>query len=109
MTFRLRSMPLSALLNWHCGQKAPSIVWVRTGDLRPMDFLTEKGEIGRDDLKGVSGSRQEPSRKDNRSTKFYPDGFAVSLNDKQWSLKTMSLNPSKCGEQGIGCTMGRNV
>ncbi|MBA7591480.1 hypothetical protein ES708_33638 [subsurface metagenome] len=56
----------------------------------------EYGEIRRSDLSDIPWS-MEVSRMDKRSTKYYPDGIAVSLDDRRWSPDLMSLDPSKRG------------
>ncbi len=61
---------------------------------RVLDRL-QLGEIGSDDFVDIPSNMRELSRKNERSTKYYPDGIAISLNDKRWAPEIMSLEPSK--------------
>lgn len=55
----------------------------------------EYGGLQRGDFSGVSWDIEDISRTDQRTTKVYPDGIAVSLDNKRWSPDVMSLDPPK--------------
>lgn len=61
---------------------------------RVLDRL-QYGEIRRNDFGGIPSNIRELNQKDERSTKYYPDGIAVSLDDKRWAPEIMSIEPSK--------------
>mgnify|MGYP000223932875 CR=1 FL=1 len=63
-------------------------------DRRLLDHL-QRGRINRKDIADIQTDMNKLYREDNRSTKCYSDGLAVSLDDRRWASGIMSLEPSK--------------